>query len=67
MSNHKVLFRFEEDPDKQVVVEVDNKDKMQQYKKMHIQNLKKLVLSKGLAEDVSKLKKADLLVILQEE
>lgn len=26
MSNHKVLFRFEEDPDKQVVVEVDNKD-----------------------------------------
>ena len=26
MSNHKVLFRFEEDPDKQVVVEVDDKD-----------------------------------------
>jgi 2Fe-2S ferredoxin len=26
MSNHKVLFRFEEDPDKQVVVEVDYKD-----------------------------------------
>ena len=36
---------------------------------MHIQNLKKLVLSKGLAtsDDVSKLKKADLLVILEEE
>ena len=44
-------------------------DKMQQYKKMHIQNLKKLVVSKGLAttDDVSKLKKADLLGILQEE
>ena len=42
---------------------------MQQYKKMHIQNLKKLVVSKGLAtsDDVSKLKKADLLGILQEE
>lgn len=26
MSNHKVLFRFEEDPDKQVIVEVDDKD-----------------------------------------
>lgn len=26
MSNHKVLFRFEEDPNKQVVVEVDDKD-----------------------------------------
>ena len=36
---------------------------------MHIQNLKKLVVSKGLAtsDDVSKLKKADLLGILQEE
>ena len=44
-------------------------DKMQQYKKMHIQNLKKLVVSKGLAttDDVSKLKKADLLGILEEE
>ena len=48
-------------------VELEREDKMQQYKKMHIQNLKKLVMSKGLAEDVSKLKKADLLVILQEE
>lgn len=47
----------------------DKLDKMQQYKKMHIQNLKKLVVSKGLAttDDVSKLKKADLLGILQEE
>jgi|TARA_B100001059_G_scaffold94331_1_gene93586 2Fe-2S ferredoxin len=26
MSNHKVLFRFEEDPDKQVEVEVENRD-----------------------------------------
>jgi 2Fe-2S ferredoxin len=26
MSNHKILFRFEEDPDKQVVVVVDDKD-----------------------------------------
>ena len=26
MSNHKVLFRFEEDTNKQVVVEVDDKD-----------------------------------------
>jgi cobalamin biosynthesis protein CobT len=47
----------------------DKLDKMQQYKKMHIQNLKKLVVSKGLAtsDHVSKLKKADLLGILQEE
>ena len=50
-------------------IDEDKLDKMQQYKKMHIQNLKKLVLSKGLAtsDDVSKLKKADLLVILEEE
>ena len=50
-------------------IDEDKLDNMQQYKKMHIQNLKKLVVSKGLAttDDVSKLKKADLLGILQEE
>ena len=50
-------------------MESEKMTNMQQYKKMHIQNLKKLVVSKGLAtsDDVSKLKKADLLGILQEE
>ena len=33
---------------------------------MHVQNLKKLVLSKGLSEDPSKLKKAELLALLKE-
>ena len=56
-------------PIQQDSINEDKLDKMQQYKKMHIQNLKKLVVSKGLAtsDDVSKLKKADLLGILQEE
>ena len=50
-------------------MESEKMTNMQQYKKMHIQNLKKLVVSKGLAttDDVSKLKKADLLGILEEE
>ena len=39
---------------------------MDDYKKMHVQNLKKLVLSKGLSEDPSKLKKAELLALLKE-
>lgn len=40
---------------------------MENYKKMHIQNLKKLVVSKGLATDVSKMKKVELLGLLQQE
>ena len=40
---------------------------MDNYKKMHIQNLKKLVVSKGLATDVSKMKKVELLGLLQQE
>ena len=40
---------------------------MEEYKKMHVQNLKKLVTSKGLTEDASKMKKTELLALLKSE
>ena len=40
---------------------------MEEYKKMHVQNLKKLVTSKGLTEDASKMKKTELLALLKTE
>tara|TARA_Y100000816_G_scaffold272584_1_gene238141 strand:+ start:893 stop:1561 length:669 start_codon:yes stop_codon:yes gene_type:complete len=49
------------------VEEVKTEVNMEEYKKMHVQNLKKLVTSKGLTEDASKMKKTELLALLKTE
>ena len=49
------------------VEEIKTEVNMEEYKKMHVQNLKKLVTSKGLTEDASKMKKTELLALLKTE
>ena len=48
-------------------VDIETANLMDSYKKMHVQNLKKLVMSKGLVEDASKMKKVELLGLLENE
>ena len=49
------------------VEEIKTEVNMEEYKKMHVQNLKKLVTSKSLTEDASKIKKTELLALLKTE
>jgi hypothetical protein len=51
----------------EVLIETDSKDPMEEYRKLGTSALKTLVVSKGLATDVSKLKKNQLLAILEKD
>ena len=60
-----VVNKVETVVETEVLIETDSKDPMEEYRKLGTSALKTLVVSKGLATDVSKLKKNQLLAILE--
>ena len=60
-----VVNKVETVVETEVLIETDSKNPMEEYRKLGTSALKTLVVSKGLATDVSKLKKNQLLAILE--
>jgi hypothetical protein len=67
VSKEEISNLEETSPDIMRTEETKKENDMEVYRKMNIQQLKALIVSKGLRTDVNKLKKYDILKILEEE